>query len=327
MGIRTCSVLHLAVTSGTELTPNSTNLARFMAIAVLTVTGVACTSSQAQPATGATSDPTSTAPSSAPPAPSSAAGIRPAGDGLAIEITRVSDGDSLRAESAEGELEIRLLGINAPERDACFSTESTAELERLLSTGAAVLHPWPGETDQFGRQLGLLVSNEVFVNLSLIETGHVIARAQSDHGFDAEFEEAEAQASAARRGLWAADACGEPNEAELKIVEIEEDPPGDDRMNPNGEWVIIENFGGPVSMEGWRLRDESTRHRYDFPAVTVAEGGSIQIFVGCGDDTTAGLELELYWCDPEPPVWNNGGDTAFLLDPNGAIADSSGTED
>ena len=41
----------------------------------------------------------------------------------------------------------------------------------------------------------------------------------------------------------------------------------------------------------------------------------------CGDDDRQGDQIELFWCDPEPPIWNNGGDTAFLLDPGGNTVD------
>ena len=248
--------------------------------------------------------------------------IRLDGDGLEIEVTRVSDGDSLRAMSSQGDLEIRLLGVNAPERDDCFGDESTAQLDSLLR-GAVTLHPWPGETDQFGRQLGFLVSDGVFVNLSLVESGHVVARAQSDHGFEQEFESAEREASSAKLGLWAPDACGPPPDATLTIVDVEENAPGDDRDNPNGEWVLIENDGDvDVSLAGWKLRDESTRHRMEFPNVLLPAGASVRVRTGCGDNVLDDDPIEVFWCDPEPPVWNNDGDTAFLLDPNGAIADS-----
>lgn len=308
------------MTSGTELTRISTFLRCFIAILTIGVTGVACTSSTLGEGSVAT------IPNEPSPTNGQAQVVRPTGAGLPIEVTRVSDGDSLRATSSAGDLEIRLLGVNAPESDDCFGDEAAAELETLLAGGDVTLYPWPGETDQFDRQLGLLVAGSTFVNLSLIETGHVVARAQSDHGFDAEFEEAERAASSAGLGLWAADACGMPSGAELVIVAVEDDPPGDDRENPNGEWVVIENRGGAVSLEGWALRDESTSHRYAFPAIEVAAGGSIQVHTGCGVDVTAGSSLVLFWCDPQPPVWNNGGDTAFLLDPNGAIADSYNTE-
>lgn len=290
----------------------------------MTVTGVACASTtqdlDQDSAPVSTGSPTSSA-------ISRSLEIGPADGGLAIEVTNVSDGDSLRASSSEGELEIRLIGVNAPERDDCFGDQSLAELDRLLDRGAVTLHPWPGEVDQFGRELGLVMADGVFVNLSLIETGHAIARSQSDHGFEAEFEQAERMASQNETGLWARDACGEPTDAELVIIDLEDNPPGDDRQNPNGEWVLIENQGDDdVPLDGWVLRDESTRHRYSFPDVVIAAGSTAQVRTGCGDDRTDADDLELFWCDPEPPVWNNDGDTAFLLDPNGTIADDYVTQ-
>ena len=246
--------------------------------------------------------------------------LRPEGSGLAISVDRVSDGDSVRASSSEGDLEIRLIGINAPEQDECFGSEAGAQLEQLLDATDVTLHPWPPELDDFGRELGFLVADGVFVNLSLVETGHVLARAQSDHDFINEFDVAEDAASAAGVGLWAADACGEAVDGDLEIIEVFEDAPGDDRENPNGEFVILENVGDTaVQMERWGLRDESTRHRYTFPSVLVEPGERVQIRTGCGNDDLGSDPIELFWCDPEPPVWNNGGDLALLLDPNGAI--------
>jgi len=258
--------------------------------------------------------------------PSQATSVVPDGSSLTIDIERVSDGDSVRASSTEGDLEIRLIGINAPEQDECFGDRSTAILEELLTEASSVqIHPWPPELDDFGRELGFLVADGQFVNLALIEQGAVVARAQSDHEFAQDFEDAESIASDAGRGLWARDACGEPSDAQLVFVDAVADAPGNDQENPNGEWVEIENIGPTeTSLNGWSLRDESTRHRYEFPDVSIAAGQRIRIFTGCGDDRPGGATGELFWCDPEPPVWNNGGDTAFLLDVGGAIADSLG---
>jgi micrococcal nuclease len=253
---------------------------------------------------------------------SEASSIRPDGPGLAIEVTRVSDGDSLRATSSEGDLEIRLLGVNAPESDECFGSEAGDQLKALVDASTITLHPWPGDSDEFGRQLGFLVAGETFVNLSLVESGHVLARAQSDHGFERAFEDAETVAAASEIGLWAPDACGDPVDADLVFVEVFENAPGDDRENPNGEYVIISNEGDrDIDLDGWILRDESTRHRFTFPSVTIVPNAEVQVRTGCGDDDLADAPMQVFWCDPEPPVWNNGGDTAFLLDPTGAIAD------
>ena len=253
-------------------------------------------------------------------AESRSADIRPAGNGLAIDVTRVTDGDSVRATSSAGDLEIRLIGINAPEQDECFGPEAGVQLEGLLDSGEVTLHPWPAELDDFGRELGFLVADGVFVNLSLIETGHVLSRAQSAHDFRDEFDEAESTAADSAVGLWAADACGDPVDGDLVITEVFENAPGDDRENPNGEFVIIENVGDTtVQMQSWGLRDESTRHRFSFPDVEVGPGERVRIRTGCGSDDRSADPIELFWCDPEPPVWNNDGDLALLLDPNGAI--------
>lgn len=249
--------------------------------------------------------------------------LQPPGGSLEIEITRVSDGDSVRATSSERDLEIRLLGINAPEQDECFGQEAADELERLLSAGNVSISPWPPELDDFGRELGFLVADGVLVNLSLIETGHVVARAQSDHGLDTEFEEAERNASDVGLGLWAPDACGAASDAQLVIVEVFENAPGDDRENPNGEYVVIENVGdAEVDLAGWGIRDESTRHRFTFDSLIVGPNEQVRLRTGCGETDLNSDPIEAFWCDPEPPVWNNGGDTAFLLNPNGGIADN-----
>ena len=309
------------MTSGTELRSISTFSLYSITFLAIGVTTVACTSSE-KPEAAELSSSTNLPTDAAEGARRQSAQIRPTDDGLEIEVTWVSDGDSLRATSNQGDLEIRLLGVNAPEREDCFGDESTSQLDDLLQR-AVTLHPWPGETDQFGRQLGFLVSDGVFVNLALVESGHVIARAQSDHEFEEEFESAERGASEANLGLWAPDACGPPSGAILRIVDVEGNPPGDDRDNPNGEWVLIENAGdGDVSLARWTLRDESTRHRMEFPHVMVPAGATVRVKTGCGDNALTHDPIEIFWCDPEPPVWNNDGDTAFLLDPNGAIADS-----
>lgn len=246
----------------------------------------------------------------------------PSGPSLAIKVDQVNDGDSLWASSDEGDLEIRLLGLNAPEGDECFGDVARSRLEQLLDARDVAVSPWPAETDDFGRTLSFLIADGVFVNHALIVGGHAVARDQSGHGYDEEFEEAEGFASDNRLGLWAADACGDDSGFRFEFVEILADAPGNDQENPNGEWVIFENVGdADARLDGWSLRDESTRHRYSFPDVVVPAGVQVQVRTGCGSDDVNGDPIELFWCDPEPPVWNNGGDTAFLLDSNGSIAD------
>ena len=85
---------------------------------------------------------------------------------------------------------------------------------------------------------------------------------------------------------------------------------------------MIRNDGeAAVDLSDWSLRDESTRHRFEFPSVRLNPDERVRVRTGCGENELDDDPIELFWCDPEAPVWNNGGDTAFLLDLNGGTAD------
>lgn len=241
---------------------------------------------------------------------------------LPIRVERVADGDSFTATSDAGPIDVRLLGLNAPERGECFAEQAGERLVALLESGPVSISPWPAELDQFGRVLAIVTAGDVLVNLELIESGHAIARAQTEYGFESQFEQAERRASEGKVGLWAPDACGPAASFGMVIEEVLADAPGDDRANPNGEWVLVRNKGDDAAdLSGWILRDESTRHRYEFGDVILEPGAAARIRTGCGTDVLSDDLLELFWCDPQPPVWNNAGDTAFLLDQNGNVAD------
>ena len=104
----------------------------------------------------------------------------------------------------------------------------------------------------------------------------------------------------------------------LKIVHIEADAPGDDRANPNGEWIEIANQGPEsIQMQGYTLKDEAN-HIYTFTNFTVKAGASFRLYSGQGRDSSS----ERYWGLVDESVWNNGGDAAFLRDAQGALVDT-----
>ena len=104
-------------------------------------------------------------------------------------------------------------------------------------------------------------------------------------------------------------------EATLGVVDLNYDAPGNDNQNLNEEWIAIRNDGAaPVDLTGWGVKDESASHRYSFPpSFTLFPGDTVVIRTGCGTD----FDTDLHWCNQGSAVWNNDGDTAFLLDPNG----------
>jgi len=63
---------------------------------------------------------------------------------------------------------------------------------------------------------------------------------------------AQRQAESKQIGLWAPDACDTSVDANLNIVHVEADAPGNDNNNLNGEWVeILNQDSTSTSMSGW----------------------------------------------------------------------------
>jgi endonuclease YncB( thermonuclease family) len=238
-----------------------------------------------------------------------------AGDG--IELVRVLDGDSLIVTQNGEELEVRLLGLNAPEATACHGPEAEAALADLLAGRDLSLLADPAvDTDQYGRLLRYVFAGGELINETLITEGHAMAL-HVEHDRESSFLVANETAFEAQRGMWAPDACGpiEAFGAGISFADVNYNPPGPDEDNPNGEWVTIENRDDTgLDLTGWTVRDESSTHRFVFPEFGLDAGRSLVIYVGCGED--AGNEF--YWC-AGGSVWNNGGDTALLLDSSGNV--------
>ena len=47
----------------------------------------------------------------------------------------------------------------------------------------------------------------------------------------------------------------------------------------------------------------------------LAAGAKVRLHTGCGEAS----DTDLYWCVSGSAVWNNDGDTVFVLDANGNI--------
>ncbi len=228
----------------------------------------------------------------------------------------VLDGDSLAVELDGEREEVRLLGVNAPESDECFGEDAHDLMATLVGDTVILVRDSEADRDQFGRLLRYAYSDGVFLNDVLLRRGAVLALS-GDHELERQFRDSEEAAFEAGFGLWGVGVCGNQGSTEVRIIDVEYDPPGRDSENRNGEWVAIGNTGAiEIDMSGWVLRDESSRHRYRFDGYTIAPGQTIQVRVGCGDDTAE----EVFWCNDDP-VWSNGGDTALLLDANGNVVD------
>lgn len=236
------------------------------------------------------------------------------------DVVEVLDGDTIEVRFEDGsEDTVRLIGINSPEGGECFATDAKAGLADLIEGATVLLEPDQSNRDQFGRLLRYIwTTDEQHVNEITVGKGWAIAREYPpDTARADELAAAQDRAIQAQAGLWAPDACGTAVPADIPIVHIEYDAPGNDNFNLNGEWVEIFNGDSTaVDLTGWVLKDESASHRYLFPnGFTLQQSDTLRVYTGCGQDTDGAL----YWCNTGSSIWNNGGDTAFLLDPAGNI--------
>lgn len=97
----------------------------------------------------------------------------------------VIDGDTIETSAGT----VRIIGIDAPERDACGYDEAAALVSSLLRPGDAALLSLPeGQNDQdrHGRMLRYVdTAQQVDVALSLLTAGLAVARYDSTDGYPA----------------------------------------------------------------------------------------------------------------------------------------------
>jgi hypothetical protein len=86
-------------------------------------------------------------------------------------------------------------------------------------------------------------------------------------------------------------------------------------LNLKDGWVKISNKGSsPVSLSGWKIKDEGSKHAYTFPSYTLDSGNTVTVYTEEGTNSAS----ELYW-QLENPIWNNDGDKAYLYDNTGEL--------
>lgn len=292
----------------TSTTSSTTTMVPTSTSAPTTTSTVTTTSA---PASGGLTGPPVAGPSGDPAAPF------PAGSEV-VHVLSITDGDTIDVRLADGTTaSVRLIGTNSPESRECHGPESTLALAALIPSGSQIgMTRDVSDLDAFDRLLRYLWVGSMSVNEETVRRGAALSRHYPpDTEMSGRLDAAQDAARESQIGIWSPTACGPQSEASLRIDDIVFDAPGNDGENLNGEWIVIRNDGGTaVDLSGWGIKDESATHRYEFPSsYTLASGESVTVYTGCGDD----FGTELFWCNVGSAVWNNSGDTGFLLDPNG----------
>lgn len=133
---------------------------------------------------------------------------------IAYRVSAVIDGDTLdlvpAGDRRAAPVRVRLLNINTPERRQRGWGEAKAALERLVRGREVSLRfAEPGQRaagDRYDRVLAYVFVGDVNANVELVRQGWSPYWTRYGEGrFPREFRDAEADARAKRRGLWAAE--------------------------------------------------------------------------------------------------------------------------
>lgn len=120
-------------------------------------------------------------------------------------VTYVNDGDSFFLRDAPGQRhEIRIRGIDAPERGQPYSRAARRAMQGLVLTQRVRVEF--DKHDRYGRLVGRVTAHGRDVALAQLQSGmawfDAARRAEQDYGEARRYAEAQAQARAQRRGLW-----------------------------------------------------------------------------------------------------------------------------
>lgn len=127
------------------------------------------------------------------------------GDTLQGKVVGIRDGDTITVlDSNKTQHNIRLAGIDAPEKAQAFGERSKQHLSDLLF-GKTVAVDW-NKTDKYGRTIGKVVANGQDANLRQVQAGlawhykqYEKEQSASDRSF---YAQAEVDAKARKVGLW-----------------------------------------------------------------------------------------------------------------------------
>ena len=233
-----------------------------------------------------------------------------------VPVLDVVDGDTVVLASNLGPRVVRLIGIDAPESGGeAMAHQATEFLEGLIPEGAMVHVEFDLELeDAYGRLLAYLYVEDAagawtvrgvratMVNLAMARAGFARTLTIAPNSMYADlFAQAVEDARAAGRGLWqqgGADSGGAPatvdtgSASEPIVIRCAMyDPVAE--MDAGAEWVAVE-LRERLDTRGYYLWDEGSRTTLALPPGEHGPG-------------------ELRIVNPGQGIWNNGGDTIYLM--------------
>jgi len=229
-------------------------------------------------------------------------------EGFAIEFDGKNDfDDDLGRDLADA----RALLVTAP--DDALGSDEVAAIEDFRDDGGAVVLASAAGDDAAGARDNLDALADALG--SDLRTGDPVTDDENNLGgaenptttnFDADFD------------LFDAYGDGDDGDdggsgVDLAVDELVADPENGDPVQD--EYVSFVNQGAEtVDLDGYVVSDE-VDNSYAFSGIAVDPGATVTLYTGTGTDT----DDTVYWGRTGSAVWNNGGDTVFLEDPDGTL--------
>lgn len=114
------------------------------------------------------------------------------------KVVKVLDGDSINLIQQGKEVRVRLAEIDAPEHKQPFWKQSRQALEKLVAGKKVLVEEF--DRDQYGRIVGHVYVNDVWVNGALVKEGY--AYVYTRYAVSKKLYEYESQAEKNKLGVW-----------------------------------------------------------------------------------------------------------------------------
>lgn len=239
--------------------------------------------------------------------------LAPAAPAELVRVKQVYDGDTILLQDGR---KVRYLGVNAPEFQEPFYLKAKRLNESLVLEQEVRLEFDEERTDAFDRLLAYVHVGEEMVNAKLVQEGlaHAFFIGPSRR-YNTLLLRLQEEAKQKRIGIWS----GRARPRDLKITSVHLSVTAE--HDPYGPYVRIANLAGrELRLKGYVLSNESG-HSYVFPDVAVEPGRTVIVASNAGADGIDDKgQLVVHW-PAQAPVLDPKEDTAFLIDPAGALVD------
>jgi len=196
-------------------------------------------------------------------------------------VIRVIDGDTIDTDIGE----IRLLGINTPEKNMEYYEEAKEFLSSIENKSIMMLRDFE-DTDRYDRKLRYVFYEDRLLNIEILEHGLGTSYLTRNLQYEDKLKKAEEFAINNGKKLWK-----KSDNKCAKCIELIE-------LNPEKEYFTIKNkCDFECNLEKWTVKDEANHF---FKLNNLPPG-----------------EQETY--TSKTNIWNNDGDRLFMRDEKGLV--------